>query len=346
MKRAAFGADPSSAERLSNLQVLRAVAALIVVLSHAVVDVARATGDQMPEAWPGPFGVEIFFVISGFIITKTSEGKHGPADAATFAWHRLWRVAPLYWLATTAYVALASLLPGSTNRGVPDGQHVLGSYLFIPFGGEHPVYAVGWSLDFEIFFYAAFAIAMLHRHGVLLVAGALTVFAASHALWPEDTALKMLSDVYLLEFLAGIALAKLSQAWTFRAPGWAFWLGLGLCLTLAAVGFSQVSGDGPFWWTIILAATIVGIGVFTKPAVDPAGVFGAVGNASFSLYLVHMFVIRALAIVAPGLPGAVLWLSMAIASVVAALISYRFVELPLNKFAREIAARRVVIPTA
>src|ERR1700748_2231208 len=99
-------------KRLFHLQALRGLAASLVVLAHSADSLAKR--GLMPAAFAdrlgisGYFGVATFFVISGFIIFKTSAGSFGNARAsAGFVARRLIRIVPVYWLATAAFIALS-----------------------------------------------------------------------------------------------------------------------------------------------------------------------------------------------------------------------------------------------
>src|ERR1700730_16181483 len=137
-----------------SVQALRAIAALAVVLCHA---------DQI-HRWllglkdPYPLeqlasGVDLFFVISGFVMVYSSRDLFAVKGAArTFFTRRVARIVPPYWAVMVIAIPLMAL--------PSDWRSLLGSYLFIPYRapGDNivPVYGVGWTLNFEMFFYALF----------------------------------------------------------------------------------------------------------------------------------------------------------------------------------------------
>ena len=143
---------------IPTIQYLRAIAAMMVVWHHA--------REQLPGLkffFPsefGPSGVDLFFVISGFIMVATTTGPGRPFN---FIARRLIRVVPLYWLLTCTMVALAWKLPQLFRTIDLAPAHVLQSLLFIPHyspsfpGMAWPVLVPGWTLNFEMFFYAVFA---------------------------------------------------------------------------------------------------------------------------------------------------------------------------------------------
>lgn len=332
----------TSKSTVVNVQYLRALAAIIVAFSHSAADVARLHGVQVDFPLPGPFGVEIFFVISGFIICHANLDRagQGGAQVLRFLNGRFWRIVPFYWLCTTLYLGVAMLAGGAVNRDSSSIAHIVASYGFLPWpapdGRIGPVYALGWSLNFEMFFYAFFAAAMFLRPRWALTA--LTLFflglAALHPYFPEPGALAFWSSTYILEFVIGMWLSVLSRRIEWRGPSWAFWPVALATLAIAAAVFqarhAAGQGEGVTLWSILFASTLVAAGVFLRPAGDVARIFGRVGDSSYSLYLLHMFVIRA-GVIVLGITG-VYWpypltmLGLVAASCIVSWYSFRYVE--------------------
>ncbi|MDO6460244.1 acyltransferase [Granulosicoccaceae sp. 1_MG-2023] len=151
--------------KLLLLQALRAVAAALVVFSHALQTYSeKITPTQWVQLeWGAGFGVQVFFIISGFIIYRTTVNQPpGPCSVVRFLSRRVVRIAPVYWLATLIY-ALKLILQGN-----PPGWLAMGeSLLFIPYrnpdeaGMMRPVLGVGWSLNYEMFFYLLLGLALM-----------------------------------------------------------------------------------------------------------------------------------------------------------------------------------------
>lgn len=178
------GTSPTTIE---GIQVLQAIAALMVVHHHALHSVANG------PAWPGfgAAGVDIFFVISGFVMAHTTRNLHRPgapagagAQAADFLLKRFIRVVPLYWIALL-WTARRDIAAGQVDSGL------VKDFLFIPHASTlypdmlWPSVVQGWTLNYEMFFYALFALALLFgraRHAVLI--GALLVLAIVGAALP------------------------------------------------------------------------------------------------------------------------------------------------------------------
>src|SRR5262249_39672775 len=153
---------------LDSLQALRAVAALSVVLYH-IDFIGR-----------GAFGVDIFFVLSGFIICHVTA-----ADRQHFLLKRLIRIVPLYWARTLVVCALALAAPRLLQTTSDSWMGLLKSLFFIPYekesGRVYPVLFLGWTLNYEMFFYVVFSIALALRPALapLLSAGVLAAFVAA-----------------------------------------------------------------------------------------------------------------------------------------------------------------------
>ena len=154
----------SGHERLASIQILRAAAAMGVVFAH-LTESYRAVFNAKDAVWDfyyGNFGVDLFFVISGFVMVYASEALFGqPGASRKFVIRRLIRIVPLYWIATS-YALWGLLNVTGLNLPAATWKSIFGSYFFLPFpfptGG--PLLIVGWTLNYEMFFYLIFAIAV------------------------------------------------------------------------------------------------------------------------------------------------------------------------------------------
>lgn len=187
---------------LHNLHLLRAIAALGVVYFH----ITSTAGLKL--SWDvGSRGVDIFFVISGFIITYI--GARRPEH---FLRRRLIRIVPFYWAATLVVFAAASALPQFFRSTTADASHLLYSLFFIPHlnevtGETLPTLILGWSLNFEMFFYLAFALAL--RWGgswapLISIAAIVAVMAIVNATGVTHPTLTFYGRPIVLEFCYGV----------------------------------------------------------------------------------------------------------------------------------------------
>ena len=339
------------------VQALRGLACLLVVLYHAAD--AWGAGQAPPRTadaiWPnGAAGVDLFFVISGFVMALTGAGFAGSAGAWRFTLRRLRRLVPLYWLMTG--VKLAILLAVARPAALPSLWHSAASLLFIPSreaaGAVRPVLGVGWTLQFEMLFYLLFALSLACRRPpwrVLLPGGAPLAVAGFFRRpdWPAPLAL---ANGLVLEFCLGLGVAAWCQS-SLRPVRWAaclFGAGLILLLTMPQPGALRFAAWG-------LPATLMLAGAAAaEPWLGerlPRRLL-AVGDASYAIYLVHPFVVPVLARGAAHAPPWAAWPGLlgasVIVSVAAGLALHRFVDQPLQHWlaARPDLRRRSAEPVA
>ncbi|MGN6303820.1 MAG: acyltransferase family protein [Mesorhizobium sp.] len=326
-------------KRLYGIQYLRAVAALGVVVFHA----AERSGTHFAI---GAAGVDVFFVISGFIMwVIASRRAPSPAD---FLRDRIERIAPLYWIATGVMVmgALAGLFPNLRLSA----WYVLSSLAFLasrsPSTGDiWPVLVQGWTLNYEMFFYALFAAALFlpARRRLGALAGLfLALVAAGWLFAPEMPILKTWTDPLLLEFLIGIAIG---EAWLRGAvPSPATGVAL---IAVALVGFAFVgvtyAGFTPFVLGPLAAALVLGVLAFERHAAVPRLPLAAyLGDSSYSTYLWHTMAISV--VVKAGsllsLPGPVVFIAAIVAGVAIGAAVHEILEKPLAAFLKNRRHRR------
>lgn len=322
---------------IAGVQYLRGIAALMVVLHHA----------QTPfgVTWfeGGASGVDIFFVISGFIMALTT-AKFDPAgdrlaQAAEFLKRRFLRVVPLYWL----FLCVAALMWGAL-----DEQGLWKDLLFIP--RQHPTATgeiwprliPGWTINYEVFFYVVFAAAMLAgRLRMLAVGAALLACVAAGALTTWNAAPgRFWTNSIVIEFLFGIAAYHGLQRWTVPAPWVVLVLGVGLLML--PTGLPRFLDSGIPALLIVVAAVQLAQGTDWRR-------LHALGDASYSLYLVHLFAFWPAFGVAKrlGLTAGAAWQSalgiavLTVVAVVAGMLVHSHVEKRLTRAIHALLERRV-----
>lgn len=328
--------------RYHSLQYLRAAAVIGVVVLHShTLFIAPVAKVPLLSDF-GWIGVRLFFVISGFIVADRIARCDGLAD---YLVRRFFRVFPLYF-AITLLAALISNIAGTgvfvlskTDSGAAFDPSMpafyLKSALMFP-QDDWPLFAVGWSLEFEIVFYALFGLSyFLVRAGparwVILGLGLLgtaDVLPGNHFAHP-----------FMFYFLAGclardahVRFARRARlaALAVVAPATGLWLAhlYGLCnlghgFTLAsALSFASI--------------LILGLGLEPRLA-GPAqrSVWVLIGDASFSIYLGHWFVFRLAGMALHDLDAGPLVLEtlrilIAVFAVAVSIVVYRWIETPLN----------------
>ena len=206
-----------ASKSIVSIQVLRALAALAVLTYHVPIELSSRLGlhDVVPRFLIGAAGVDLFFVISGFIIVYASEMLFGRWDAPyVFFVRRLVRIVPLYWACTGLIVAYWMIARVDFNSIDISFGAIIGSFLFLPYprpsGGMMPVIMLGWTVNYEMFFYAAFAgvIFLSRRRTVLTV---ITLFVAivmaGQVFKPLPPTITFWSDPIILEFCFGMLIA-------------------------------------------------------------------------------------------------------------------------------------------
>lgn len=281
--------------KLHSVQMLRALAALLVLGFHIRAVQAGALADLTGEprtfaAWPilenGYAGVDLFFVISGFImVLVTGQGQRGPAASGIFLLSRSVRIYPIWWLFAGAMTAYLLVTYGALNTG--DGgwsdiaasasvpEYLVKSFLLLP-QETYPVLAVGWTLVHEMYFYAVFAVTLLFARRwlwIFLLAWAGLVIGFSLAGFSGPLAVSIPSLMFhpmTLEFIAGafaglavcsgrrfapVLLALLAVAWLiavfiFTLPAEQTGALEGGWIAIQGHQFSLVSGEN--WSTFVL----------------------------------------------------------------------------------------------
>lgn len=288
-----------------NVQALRAFAALSVVYVH----LSSVDGIGLPFS-RGSFGVDIFFVISGYIISYMSS-----RDSSNFMLKRLIRVVPAYWAATLVAFILLAFFPSMFRVAHLNLELLIASLLFVPhaLNGALPVLALGWTLDFEIYFYIVFAasLALSSRHPrFICIALIVLIFAVANAVALSVPILANYGAAMVLEFVFGILLfeiqhrlpARLSR---FEPAGLAVLSALALAALVAAPRHV-----GPYRFLVlgVPAALLVGCAILLESRhgiVTRNPVILLLGDASYVLYLIHPFVLYAFTNLL--FPGATHW---------------------------------------
>ncbi len=347
-------------KKLDSIQVLRAVAALLVIFCHGAGEILANHASVSPGVWQfinakGLFGVDLFFVVSGFVMMHIIADKPTGATAAMrFVSERVLRIVPLYWTTTLLSVFVGLVLPALKHKNAYSVVYVLRSLFFIPStnpstGAPEPVLGLGWTLNYEMFFYVLI--------GLLLVLGVRRVFMAVLALFatlvvlgqvlaPEDIVLRSWTHSIILEFGYGALLAQaLRKGWCIGAyarlallvAGVAGWL-------VAAPSNADFVLRGVVWG--LPAMAIFAAATLGRTAPSYPRSLSLIGDASYSLYLTHLFVMRVCSLivwhlpVAPVLQIIIFMLVFPAAAIGVSILSYRKFELPTMRMGREFLKAR------
>ncbi len=340
-------AAPRGHATLQSLQYIRAVAALAVVGFHQL--------QQFAALRVGQHGVDLFFTISGFIMIALTERR--PVTPGRFLLDRCARIVPTYWVATlaTAMLTQAGIYsPFVVSRGA---AHLLKSLLFIPdfdaSGHLRPTLFLGWTLNYEAFFYGLFALALFAgaRLRLLLMTIILLGLVAAGRLHPGTSAVAhVYTNPLLLEFLGGMCLGSVFGM-TLRKFPLPATLGVvcGLLVIMAALGMLMQS----LLWGAASLLIVSSVVVLERLERLPHVAFlRRIGDASYSVYLFQQiaFDLTWAAIHAAGLPHdpaahRLLCSCLAIAAaIVFGLLAHALVEKPLTRAARRLLSRLTPVP--
>ena len=346
---------PSPGGVLLSIQAMRGMAVIAVILVHIQLyfSAQLAMPDFLPYFNIGAASVDLFFVISGFIMVYASERLFGRPDATRiFFLRRIARIVPLYWATTT--IILLYLLLRHRDFAVPDGflQWIVSSYVFLPYprgdGTVTPIHGVGWTLNYEMFFYSLFGcFIMLSRRGVVIAIGTLfcTLIAIGFLFRPLPEPFAVWTSPIIIEFVFGMLIA-LAYRDGVRLPRWA----VRILVTTGFAVYAWSATKGHFFgpppesalrvvlWGIPALFIIGGLALAERRPNPNAvwRVFGFLGDASYSLYLVHPMALGVPRMVlsrwvdAPSAP----WLyvfCMLVCAIVAPLLVYLLIEKPITE---------------
>jgi exopolysaccharide production protein ExoZ len=341
--------------KLLTIQLLRGMAAIIVVMYHAHGLIVKRAAEFGAEHafWLtenqfikiGAIGVDVFFVLSGFIIFYTSRNS---SDLMLYIKKRTARIYPIWFVAIT-FMVIISLLPGTS--AVFDVKHVLYSLLLIPhyFDGRIvPFIEIGWTLNYEILFYSLFGLTLIitkTKRLELITAVILLLWMIAHILPSKYAIFALLQNPILFEFVIGGWLARLYlSGWTIsknQMLGFAIFALIWLLLfffTPWLWHFKSLISRAP------IAISLFIIAVFYVPFRDykVSNMFVYLGDASYSIYLFHMFPIMVLSGVVnkisipflTEIPVIFSWLLVSFISVVFGCVVYSLIEKKLNNFSK------------
>lgn len=362
-----------STKQFTGIQILRFVAAMLVVAMHT----SEAISLRVAGAGPGPDwsrgadGVDIFFVISGFVMAMSTaelptDGAARLGAAWIFVKRRLLRIAPLYWFYTLLKVAMVLAVPSLALRSSMDPVHLFASLFFIPamspWGLIQPTLPVGWTLNFEMLFYGVFALSI--ALGVVRIRFCLLVFALifiAQYFFPKSVPLTFYSRTLVFEFILGMGIAHAYLNWrTFALTGaWAAALQrtfllpprllagliavLAGCVVMFGINWGE-SADRLLTWGTGAALMILGA-VWLEPwtvRLPMASRLSFLGDASYSIYLSHTFAVpAAVMLFRPlGIQSSLVILPIvSLLAIVTGCFSYVWIERPMTRFFKRILFR-------
>lgn len=292
--------------RLDSLQVLRGFACLIVVFHHVFRSLTifhSPTQDSIliPSAYLiqlGSIGVDIFFIISGFIMVWISDPYiNREKTISDFLLHRIIRIWPVYAIVTSLqclFLIKEALLGGYR----PFDLHLnrLLSLFFIPSFNERgllqPILGVGWSLNYEVYFYLLFALSLFiaRRFIVPVLLGMIVATLFVSNLFPVGPFKTFFSNPIILEFIFGAAIAVVYKKFQFNLNNYST-----LFASLTVISFyAFYSLDLPIdfrFFSYGIPAIFIFLTFLALHKIQWPEIFIKLGDASYSIYLIHILVI-------------------------------------------------------
>ncbi len=318
--------------QLDQIQFLRGIAAFSILIAHT------------PYIQRGHFGVDLFFIISGFIMTYVTEKSYDD-----FLLKRAVRIVPLYWLGTIGLYVLAVVAPGILNTATDSVVDLLRSLFFIPyFNGRtvEPLLRLGWTLNFEVFFYLLFFISCVisQKYRAAITSTMILFLVCLGSMLESNSVLiNFYTDPILLEFIYGMAAFYVYRAASKNVDSLkniyakiGFVLGVSLYVRMF---FVQSIGDQAYrhisWGLPCLLVFILVLLGGRK--VKIFAWFVILGNVSYSLYLFHPYVIHLVdrKIFSIGSAGGMVYLvtmGTYAAAIAVAYVSWLFIEKPSQKY--------------
>jgi exopolysaccharide production protein ExoZ len=319
--------------KLESIQALRALAAISTIVVHALATGSRYTTSTSHFIGSSKYlasGVDLFFVISGFVIYFTTTRSN--LSAQEFLSRRLQRIVPPYWLLTTLYFGCLLAAPGLSAAATAGWSKFIASLGFVAFAtGSMPVIYPGWTLEYEMCFYALTAAALVMARNrpwafvSVVLCGAVLIRPWVGAT-PSPT-LDFLTSSISLSFLAGILVGQ----WTLKGrPGVIEAIAFALAIASTAMGETSQRA----LYAGLPSALLVYGAVKTSPTRSYAWL-AKLGDASYAIYLLQVFPIAIVGKISqalmPSLNADVLALVMTFVAVLAGCAFHQWVERPMGR---------------
>ncbi len=288
-----------------SIHYLRAIAALAVVLHHLPKYLSDHGVKPSLIFEGGASGVDVFFVISGFVMYHSAAHLNGRAAGIDFIVKRIIRVVPIYWIFTLSLFLIAIISPSVFKSLIVNNELLLKSLFFIPYfdarGLMRPIISQGWTLNFEMLFYTTLSLFIFFRFQnaamkcvfFLITASTLIFFSIGS----EQKNFTYLFSPIVIEFCMGVLLAyfikkglisRFSKLNASVIAGIlilisAFMYSVADTKSLWSVGFTRL------WeWGLPAFFLVSGLVVYeTKNRISNINIINILGDASYIIYLSH-----------------------------------------------------------
>jgi exopolysaccharide production protein ExoZ len=282
--------------KLITIQYLRGFASFLVLIEHIAWKGKQYLGDPLNWFHIGGAGVDIFFIISGFIMCHTTTARHDTIQGVgTFLKKRVLRIMPLYWFLTIIALLIFIIMPHRINTGGGETE-IISSFLLLPTNGSF-LLKNGWTLSYEYYFYLIFSIGLIFNEKIgrsLVTVLLILLVIIGHILNNKGVYSAFCFNLILLEFIMGITLYYLFKLFVSIPKA------ISLLLVSISITFFVILNNaegicfGPRIIDYGIPAFIFCSGIVlmeNEVKKHKADILEKLGDSSYSLYLLHPFVL-------------------------------------------------------
>lgn len=334
--------------KIYNIQALRGIAVLLVVLYHIIAVEKKYNSEFiiLPDVFKlGTIGVDIFFIISGFIMVIVTSNYHKNFNKyLKFMYSRLSRIYPLYWFFSLLIVPVLFLKPEWVNSSQVGEVDLVSSFLLYPTESK-PLIMVAWSLIHEIYFYIVYGILLLFFRRTQIVIFSVLWFVLIVGLNVffdfENSLILLISHPLTIEFIIGLLLGvfymKNINNKFFIKSNFLLWLPYFVFPIMYVLFLDFFENESLRVITYGIPSAII---VFCALELEKKQVFFngflmKIGDASYSIYLSHVLVLNVVGklLVSFNFQGILFEFLMAVImfflAIIFGILNFKFVEKPL-----------------
>lgn len=340
---------PPGRTKMASIEAARALAAVAVVLMHAanLMSVEHFSGHiGMGRVFDfGYVGVDFFFVLSGFIITYIHYADIGrPGMIGRYLWRRFSRIFPIYWFILLLVILVTTLarMTQGKSPGFEIGVEDIAGTVFLMMSGDDPKYVgVAWSLQFEVMFYLAFCVLLIHARAGAMLFLAWGAYVLLHVVgWASPRLPFQLSNPHCFQFLVGVCVGAIARRHPLQTR-----VGMLLPSVLGFVLATLFEVDGPFerhsgpgrialgLAAAFVLATLVGLE--RQQLLKTPAWLARMGSVSYTIYLGHILFINSTYMVLlkiglyHALPESLVYVIAVTVALFGTILLGVFVELPM-----------------
>jgi exopolysaccharide production protein ExoZ len=341
-------------QKIGSIQVLRGLAAIGVVFFHILAIEKKYSANDLVLPFifrTGQAGVDLFFVISGFIMVYiTSNTQKKTPSAARFLLHRFIRIYPYYWIYFFIVMAVSTISPALVNASLGHRLAFTESFFLLP--NAYPVILVAWSLSFEVYFYLVFAVLLrMQRAWMIAALSVWVLLLVTINLYITVKAVSfqgLLASPYTIEFIFGAFSAMPVMSGNLKkVPVFLFVVAIAaVCIFFPFLFFRYYSKDNlirlmhPLVFGLLFSVLLISfVCVEIRTRIKLPRFLIALGDMSYSIYLSHLLIlgffgrIWAAFFLRPSsaIDNILMFLFISSAVIFFSWLAYRFIERPLYR---------------